>query len=411
MSIDSLCFWLAAVALLPLVIKNVYIVFCMVAARLWELAPEVEQRKAPLRFAFLIPAHNESSVVGACVTSIRLQAWPEQAVGIYVVADNCTDSTAEVARAAGAMVFERSTVEISGKAKAVRHGIEQIKQGSEPFDYLVIVDADNVLADDWTSEVAFRLRGDDGFQTYVETKNPQDSAVTFGNYLSFVFMNRVVQEGRSRVGLPALLAGTGMGFSRSFLEREGFASDSLTEDRDLSMQALEHGTRFRWIGSAVLFDEKPVGAKASFNQYKRWSSGQLAGLADDGRRLISLLGRGKLIRAFDMLYTMTGPLLPFSYLAALLFSIACLVAGGDPRPLVGFMALSLASVILLALMLAIFGRGLKDVLGLRSYIYVRLISWASLLAACIRKDKKWVKTRHERGISAADLDQIRKGKF
>jgi cellulose synthase/poly-beta-1,6-N-acetylglucosamine synthase-like glycosyltransferase len=409
MSIGSIFSGLALAALLPLVIKNVYMFLCMVAARLMRPHQPKQQPKT-LRFAFLVPAHNEDAVVGPCVASIVRQQWPKDAINVYVVADNCSDNTASVARAEGAIAFERSTTEISGKAKAVRYGIEQISQLDASFDYLVIVDADNILAPDWAAQTAAHLAGDDGFQTYVETKNPADSSVTFGNYLSFVFMNKVVQEGRSRLGLPALLAGTGMGFSREFIEREGFASDSLTEDRDLSMQALEHGTRFRWIGSAVLFDEKPIGAKASFNQYKRWSSGQLAGLKSDFRRFLLLSKKGKLVRAFDMLYTMTGPILPFSYLAAVLFSVLCILFG-NPVPLVAFAVLSALSVLLLSVILLIFGRGLKDVLGLKSYIYVRMISWASLVAAFVRKDKKWTKTRHERGVSASDLEQIRKGDF
>lgn len=408
-SLTSLIACVAFIAMLPFFVKNGYMMLCMLLAG----APRMEDKVcpgAPMRLAFLIPAHNEASVVGSCVRSILSQEWSNGSLSVFVIADNCKDTTAAVAREAGAHVFERTTAEISGKAQAVRFGIESINQQSVEFDYLVIVDADNLLAPDWADVVSRRLKGHDGFQTYVETKNPRDSAVTFGNYLSFVFMNRVIQEGRSRVGLPALLAGTGMGFSRDFICREGFASNSLTEDRDLSAQALDRGYRFQWIGNAVLFDEKPVGAKASFNQYKRWSSGQLAGIAGDARRLMSLLGRGKLVRALDILYSMTGPILPFSYLASLLSSLVCFGLG-DARPLLLFVAMSALSIFLLALMLTIFGRGVRDLMGLGSYIYVRLISWASLGAALIRKDQKWVKTVHDRGMSTSDMEQIRKGDF
>jgi len=395
--------------MLPLLLKNGYIIMCMLV--LPTIRKKLTKKEScRLRFAFLIPAHNESAVVGSCVESIVRQDWPSELVHAYVIADNCRDNTAAVARQAGAAVFERFTEEISGKAEAVRFGIDRINQDGANFDYLVIVDADNILAHDWIATVEHSISGEDGFQTYVETKNPKDSAVTFGNYLSFVFMNKVIQEGRSRLGLPALLAGTGMGFSRQFVGREGFSSNSLTEDRDLSAQALDRGYSFKWIGEAVLFDEKPLGAKASFNQYKRWSSGQLAGMSSDFSRFITLLGRGKLLRAFDMLYTMTGPMLPFSYVGALLMSSICLMFG-SPEPIFLFFGMSTLSVLLLALMLCFFGRGMRDVLGLGTYVYVRLISWASLIAALIRKDNKWIKTEHARSMTADDIDQIRKGDF
>lgn len=407
----NLLILLTAAALTPLALKCGFIILCMLLARRRASGAPAPLPVAPPRLAFLVPAHNEEGVVGPCVGAIRAQDYPPERIAVFVVADNCSDGTASAAREAGAEVFERSTKEISGKAKAVRHGLEQIAASGAAYDHLVIVDADNVLAADWARTVAARLQpGDDGFQTYVETKNPHDSRVTFGNYLAFVFMNRVIQQGRSRLGLPALLAGTGMGFSRAFLDQQGFASESLTEDRDLSLQALVRGYRFRWIGEAVLFDEKPVAAQASFKQSKRWSSGQLAGLRAELKGLSQLARRGRWVRALDLAYTIVGPVLPPTFCLALLLGVAGAVVG-DLRPLAGALGLATLAIVLLAAVVFFFGRGLKDVARLGSYLYLRLIAWASLLAALFKKDQRWTKTRHERHQTSAELERIRRGNF
>lgn len=411
MTVTDFLFGLTLLILLPLFLKVGYIFICMLLAAFPTFGKTSGPQKQKLRFAFLIPAHNEDSVVGDCVASIRSQNYPSDLIDVFVVADNCKDKTAEVARNAGATVFERFTTEISGKAKAVKHGIEQICSAAVEYDYLVIVDADNMMAPNWAEVVSETINpGDDGFQTYVETKNPNDSSVTFGNYLSFVFMNKVIQAARSKMGLPALLAGTGMGFSHHFINQKGFSSDSLTEDRDLSIQALFHGYRFRWIGNAYLYDEKPVGTRASFNQYKRWSSGQLTGLAADLKKLLRLLFGGKLIKALDVAYSVVGPVLPFSYVLAIGLGLISLILG-NVYPISLFFALACISVLQLALILLIFGRGFRDVVKLGSYIYVRLINWGSLFSALINRDTKWVKTKHDRKVSPEELERVRSGKF
>ncbi|MFZ1413059.1 MAG: glycosyltransferase [Defluviicoccus sp.] len=398
--------FLFVAAALPVLLKLSYLAVCMIAAsggRKAHRAPTIGSQT--FRFLFLIPAHNEEMVIGECVRSIRAQTYAPEALAVYVIADNCSDQTAVVAREAGATVVERSSAGIGGKAIALHHGLAQLRNQNVDFDFLVIVDADNVLDRRWASEVARALTDDDdGFQSLVETKNPNDSSLTFGNHLSFVFQNRIVQEGRAYMGLPALLCGTGMGFSKAFLGRAAFASQSLTEDRELSMRALAEGYRFRWINSALIYDEKPSKLSALYRQYGRWSSGAILEFQGYARLFIKSLMSGISIANIDILYHITGVISSFCYLAIFVLAIVC-VFFEIYWPTAFAFGVFAATILLLMIGVYHFGQGIRDLSRLWTYILVRLVGWGSLIRALFRRDEKWVKTRHTRRVSIDELEQ------
>jgi len=398
--------FLLVAAALPVLLKLFYLAVCMIAAsggRTTHRAPTTGSQT--FRFLFLIPAHNEEMVIGECVRSIRGQTYAPEALAVYVIADNCSDQTATAAREAGATVVERSSAGIGGKAIALQYGLAQLRDQNVDFDFLVIVDADNVLDRRSASEVARALAADDdGFQSQVEAKNPIDSSLTFGNHLSFVFQNRIVQEGRARMGLPALLCGTGMGFSKAFLGHEAFASQSLTEDRELSMRALAEGYRFRWINSALIYDEKPSELSALYRQYGRWSSGAILEFQGYARLFAKALMSKQLIIAIDILYHITGIMSSFSYLSVFAFATVCLFFG-IYWPAVFAAIIVAATLLLLTIGVYHFGQGIRDLSRLWTYILVRLVGWGSLIRALFRSDEKWVKTRHTRRLSIDELER------
>lgn len=106
------------------------------------------------KYAVLIAARNEEEVIGNLISSIKNQDYPSELVDIFVVADNCTDSTASVASAHGATVFERFDNNHVGKGYAINYLLKQIKNNTDDdHDAYIVFDADNVLQGDYIKEI------------------------------------------------------------------------------------------------------------------------------------------------------------------------------------------------------------------------------------------------------------------
>ncbi|GAM08215.1 beta-monoglucosyldiacylglycerol synthase [Geobacter sp. OR-1] len=273
------------------------------------------------RFLVLVPAHNEQRVIGYLVDSLQRCDYPPDLIKICVIADNCTDDTANVACMAGATVLERQDLENCGKSCALLWALSQPIADSS-YDSVVIFDADNLVHADFFNHANNALnRGIQAFQAVVETKNRLDSWVTAGNYVMFSILNRITQAGRSKLGLGAHLFGTGMGFSRDLLEKVPWTTESITEDKEYTYRLLLSGIKVEWLGKAIVYDEKTTTAKESFHQQKRW----LSGYYSDFRKYAPLMVRALKCRfdwsLLDALYHMVQPLIPGKNISAFILLI------------------------------------------------------------------------------------------
>ncbi len=135
----------------------------------------------PLRYAILIAARNEEAVLPHLLQSIQAQQYPADHITTFVIADNCTDNTAAVARKNGAIVFTRSSTTHIGKGYALDHLLEQIKSnfGYDSFDAFLIFDADNLLAADYIQTInALPAGGYQAFCGFRNTKNFTSSYIS-----------------------------------------------------------------------------------------------------------------------------------------------------------------------------------------------------------------------------------------
>jgi len=226
------------------------------------------------RFAVLVPAHNEAAVIPHLIASLQAQAYPASLCKIFVVADNCTDETASVARAAGAVVFERRHATAGGKGPALDWLIHRVWETGEVFDAVTIFDADNLVSPTFLRTMDGHLqRGDQVIQAYLGTKNPNDSWITRAICIEYVYMNRFFQRARQTVGLASALGGTGMCVAVPLLRRLGWPCASLTEDLEFQIQAILAGAPPTLSWEAVVYDEKPLSFVAALRQRLRWMQG------------------------------------------------------------------------------------------------------------------------------------------
>ena len=224
------------------------------------------------RLAVLVPAHNEGNVIASSVRSILAADYPRGKFDVFVIADNCTDDTAEISRAAGAKVLERENKELRGKQHALEWAFMQINL--DEYDGVVILDADNHIDPGFLAVLDYHLSaGHRVIQGYVETKNPGDSWITANYAYMFWYMCRL-QMIRTHLGLSVWLAGTGLCISTEVLRRVGWHVTTLTDDVEYTCQLLLSGEKVTFAPGAVVYDQKPVGLRDSMRQRLRWIRGQ-----------------------------------------------------------------------------------------------------------------------------------------
>ena len=238
------------------------------------------------KFALMIPAHNEEMVLGVLLENLIILKYPKELYDIYVIADNCTDSTAEVAHRHGAYVFERCNKELGGKGYAMDWAFPKIFETGRHYDAFCVFDADNLVHLDFLAVMNTRLmKGQKVLQGYLSAKNPVDTWVSGTFAIAFWTVNHLWHLGKYNLGLSSCLGGTGMCISADIVREFGWGCDCLTEDMEFSMKCLSHGIRTCWVHDAIIYDEKPLTFMASWRQRKRWAQGQF----DCSERYIPIL--------------------------------------------------------------------------------------------------------------------------
>ena len=305
------------------------------------LAPRRKKAvQVPLRrYAILISARNEETVIAQLLDSISQQDYPADLVVPFVVADNCTDATARVARDAGAVVYERFDKQHVGKGYALNFLLQQIRDawGDDYFDGYFVFDADNLLQSDYITRMN-EVFGEK-YQivtSYRNSKNFGDNWISAGYALWFLRDAAFLNYPRSRLGISCVVAGTGFLFSREIMLRcGGWPFHTLTEDTEFTVHSIIQGERIGYCGEAEIFDEQPTRFSQSWRQRMRWSKGYLQVLLKDGGRLFGgLLGRNSL-SCFDMIMSILPAmaLTLISVFVSALVTILQLIAGQDILPL------------------------------------------------------------------------------
>jgi cellulose synthase/poly-beta-1,6-N-acetylglucosamine synthase-like glycosyltransferase len=236
-------------------------------------------------FGVVVPAHNEELVLASCLESISRADYPPEKVHAIVVADNCEDATAEIARRHGAVVYERSDLENPGKGRALTWLFERLDLS--PFGAVAVVDADNLVdAQFFAAMNAHIEHGARVLQGYDGISNPDESTLTRLVAVTIVMKNLLYNAGRTALGLSPLLMGTGMVFSRDALEEHGWAADTIGEDLEETFRLLEAGERIVFVPTAEVQAQETATLGQGFSQRQRWASGRanLRGLARNALR-------------------------------------------------------------------------------------------------------------------------------
>ncbi len=246
-----------------------------------------KKAKVKHKYAILIAARNEEKVIGNLLDSIAKQDYPRDLLTTFVVADNCTDTTAAIARKKGAICYERFNDQDKTKGFALEFLFNNIEcdYGINSFEGYFIFDADNLLNTNFVSKMndAFDS-GEKIITSYRNTKNFDENWIASTYALHWIRSSRTSHRARSYLGLATNIQGTGFLFANEIV-KNGWHYTSLTEDRALTADAVSNGYMISYQDEAIFYDEQPIKLKVALRQRLRWSKGHLLAFLESGPKL------------------------------------------------------------------------------------------------------------------------------
>jgi cellulose synthase/poly-beta-1,6-N-acetylglucosamine synthase-like glycosyltransferase len=338
---------------------------------------------ANLKVAVVAPAHNEAAGIAACVRSI-LACRPDC---LLVVADNCTDTTAGEALAAGARVLARFDDVRRGKGYALDFAFATLLP--EGYDFFIVVDADTIVAPNLISEFrGWFAAGADAVQCRYAVRNAADSLRTRLMNVALLAFNVLRPRGRGNLGLSAGILGNGFAISRRVLEAVPYSAVSVVEDLEYHIRLVREGYTVRFADATAVYGEMPVGGKGVKSQRSRWEGGRLRMAKDFAPALLADVLRGRARLAEPLLDLL---LLPLAFHVVLI-----LLTLAAPAGLVrdyGIFALAAIAVHILTA-IAVGGGGLRDiaVLAAAPFYVIWKLGMLPLVWRASRRNAAWVRT-------------------
>jgi cellulose synthase/poly-beta-1,6-N-acetylglucosamine synthase-like glycosyltransferase len=226
------------------------------------------------KFALLIAAHNEEVVIGSLIESMLKLDYPKEMYDVFVIADNCTDDTAKIAKGYGVNVCERFAKDKRGKGYALEWMFAKLFAMEKQYDAIAIFDADNLVHKDFLKEINSKmLEGYKVVQGYIDSKNPDDSWISAAYSIAFWTQNRMFQLARANIGFSNQIGGPGFAIETNTLKKLGWGATCLTEDLEFTCKLVLNGEKVGWAHDAIIYDEKPLKLAQSWTQRKRWMQG------------------------------------------------------------------------------------------------------------------------------------------
>lgn len=388
--IDLVLFLLAIAVSLPIAVLLIE-----VSAALWHRPANKSEASSPRpEIAVLIPAHNEAGGIGATLLSLKPQLTDRDR--LIVIADNCDDETAAIARQYDAIAIERQDSERRGKGYALDFGLRFLE--TNPPAVVVMVDADCEVSEGTIEKIARQAMasGEPVQATYLLAPPPNPSLKDRISSLAFKVKNLVRPQGLASLGFPCLLTGTGMAFPWSVISSAPLASGNIVEDMQLGIDLAIAGYPPRFCRDTQVTGAFPELKSASLEQRKRWEHGHLQTLLQQVPRLLkegfSQRSGHLLSLALDLCVPPLS-LLVFFWVAS--FGVTLLAAGLGASWLPS-LVLAIAGFLLLTAIITAWARFARQDLPLLQLLAVPLyIFWKIplYLTFLFKPQTRWVRTK------------------
>lgn len=363
-------------------------------------------------FALVISAHNEEQVIENLVDSLQHLEYPKEKYEIFIIADNCTDQTANIARQAGATVYERTNQTERGKGFALEWMFAKIFEMERKFDSIVIFDADNIVHPAFLKQMndSHNL-GHKVVQGYIDSKNPEDSWISYSYSIAFWTVNKLFQQSRYNLGLGCQLCGTGFSVDTAILKELGWGATCLTEDMEFTMKLALNNVTVAWANDAIVYDEKPITLSQSWKQRVRWMQGHADVASRFCGKLFSKSFKERSIMPFDCALYLLQPL---RIIVVGAITVLAWVQSAMPQsdliiwnlvPTQIWSVIAISQLLWAPLVLFMEQKFTKrTALGYLAYTIYSLTWIPIAIIGVINKDKKeWFHTQHTRKISIREM--------
>lgn len=340
-----------------------------------------------LHVVAVVPAHDEEAGITRCVESLRACAPVDDRFSIAVIADNCSDATAERARAAGARVLERHDPTKSGKGHALAWAFRRLL--AEDADVLLVVDADTVVEPGLVAALRGRFAaGADAVQTRYGVRNADESLRTRLMNVALLAFNVLRPRGRDRLGLSVGILGNGFALARDTLLAVPYDAHSVVEDLEYHLALVRAGKRVEFADETTVRADMPVGGRGVDTQRARWEGGRLRMIRETAPALAGEVASGRL-RLLEPLLELL--LLPLAFHVVLL--AAALAIPWGPGRLYASFGLGLVGVHVVA-GIVVGGGGRRDLVALLAApVYVLWkVGLSHAIARASRREADWVRT-------------------
>jgi cellulose synthase/poly-beta-1,6-N-acetylglucosamine synthase-like glycosyltransferase len=357
------------------------------------------QSKRETRFDVIIPAHNEALGIEAAVRSALMMDWPSDLFRVVVVADNCTDATADIASRSGAHVLVRQNTDQRGKGYALAYAFHASRDLGWA-DAVVVVDADSRVSSNLLEAMACRMDlGEKAVQAYYGVSNIHASWRTRLMAIAHGAVHRLRSRARERLNLSCGVRGNGWGLTHALLREIPYASFSQVEDLEYGIELGKHRVRIAYADEAHCDGEMVSGEQAARSQRQRWEQGRMAVLRANALPLLKAAVTTRSFICLDLALDLL--VLPLSYVALnalILTGIAWLLwASGSASMAWTIVGLSCCASIGLYVLRGwqLSGTGilgLKDLLRAPFFLF-----WKLLIVIRSRGNAEWVRTTREGG--------------
>ncbi len=366
------------------------------------------------KFMAIIPAHNEEKVVGNLIESLKKQTYDKNLYDIYVIADNCTDETAKVAKQSGAIVYERFDEAHKTKGYALQWFLKKKIKENADYDAFFVFDADNIVDKNFITNMNKKLcQGEEVVQGYRDIKNPTDNWITAGYALFYWTMHRFYHLARYNIGLSPLLNGTGFMVKFDVVKPNGWETETLTEDIEFSLKQIIKGKKLGWATDAIVYDEQPTSFKQSWSQRSRWTVGHMQCLKIYTGQLAKAVKEHKTLMNFDGLLYIAGtaPMLVITFGLMILNCIMYLAqemsTGLFIINILNYLIPTLLTPIAISLVVMILEKkSIKPMIkGLLCYPLF-MGTWVIINLKCLfKRETTWEKIDHVRNIKISEVKE------
>lgn len=414
---------MSIVDILLLIFNNIFILLFLYQGVYTVVAltqkPPVFVEKKKCKYAFMISAKNEENCIKYLIDSINNQNYPKELFQVFVVADNCDDNTAEVARQAGANVYERFNQEKKGKGYALDFLIKKIRDdyGLDTFDGYFVFDADNLLDENYLNEInKLFSNGHRVITSYRNSKNYDSNWISAASGMWFLREARHLNKARMKLGVSCMVSGTGYVIHKDIVKKlDGWKYFKLTEDVEFSVDNVLAGEKIAYCQDAIFYDEQPVRFRDSWNQRLRWTKGFYQVLFSRGLELLKGIFKKGGFACYDILMIISpGVLFIVDCLAiVLLLAIKCNFLWEVFLPTAGWYILSaVVGTIILAVFLAtlitvtewnkLYCSTAKKIFYIFTFPFF-MLTYVPLAVLALFKNVEWSQIKHPVAISNEDM--------